>query len=169
MSLNQSAKQLLTQLDQVIDQLEIANFSKSLPVLSHSSIGQHIRHTLEFYLCLMDGMNDESINYDERKRDTLIEQDPKVARRVIHVIKEFLSKNTTNRKLMLVAGYSVDDDEEVVMESNFYREIAYNIEHTIHHMALVKIGIHALNTSVVLPKHFGVASSTVRYKMSEKA
>jgi len=50
------------------------------------------------------------------------------------------------------------------MNSSYFRELQYNIEHAIHHMAIIKIAIGACFTEVELPANFGVAYSTVRYQ-----
>jgi len=47
--------------------------------------------------------------------------------------------------------------------SNYYRELAYNLEHTIHHMALIRVGVNEVS-SIELPVEFGVAYSTVKYR-----
>lgn len=163
MSINQSAINLLGQLSFVTNQLSDEEFRKPIGVLSNSSIGQHIRHTLEFFICLMDAKNEGVINYDNRKHDRFIEQEPKLALSVMDSIVEFIERETRDFPLQMEACYDVDKDEVSRVQSNFFRELAYNIEHAIHHMALIKIGVNAMATSVTLPEHFGVASSTVRY------
>jgi hypothetical protein len=49
------------------------------------------------------------------------------------------------------------------LDSNYYREVMYNLEHTIHHHALIKVGIEHF-TSLQLPESFGVAPSTMQYR-----
>ncbi len=55
------------------------------------------------------------------------------------------------------------------MPSSFHREVAYNIEHAIHHMALLKVAVNQTLHYIQLPENFGVASSTVRYQESTNA
>jgi len=167
MSIQRSAKELLGQLIYVLNQITDSDFSKPIPVLSDSSVGQHIRHTIEFFLCLMDGANKGELNYDNRKHDKFIEQDRKLALSVINSINAFLSKDLSDHQMDLVANYSLDGDELVRIPSSFLRELAYNMEHTIHHMALIKIGVKELGDYIQLPDHFGVASSTVRYQQTK--
>ena len=167
MPIQQSAKSLLTQLVVVMDQLSDEDFSKPLDTLSGSSIGQHIRHTIEFFLCLVDGANKGEINYDERKHDKFIETDRKLAVSVIQSIDSFLSGQVADHPMNLVANYETESEEVVKIPSSFSRELAYNIEHAIHHMALIKIGLKTIGNYVKLPEYFGVASSTVRYHQQQ--
>ena len=49
------------------------------------------------------------------------------------------------------------------LDSNYFREVMYNLEHTIHHLALIKVGIIQF-TEIVLPESFGVAPSTMQHR-----
>ncbi|MEM9648432.1 MAG: hypothetical protein AAF969_08120, partial [Bacteroidota bacterium] len=45
------------------------------------------------------------------------------------------------------------------------REVMYNLEHTIHHHALIKVGIQFF-TDIPLPESFGVAPSTLQHRQA---
>lgn len=164
MILFESAITLLDQLKQVQEKLSEEDFTKKLEVLSGSTLGQHIRHTLEFFLCLMDGYNQKKINYDERKHDIFTESDRRLSIKLTKTIIEFLQSEPEDRPIEFIANYSLVDRSDICMSSSLYREVSYNIEHTIHHMALIKVGINAMDKRIDLPENFGVASSTVRHK-----
>jgi hypothetical protein len=68
-----------------------------------------------------------------------------------------------NKEITLEAEDYSDTLEVVSIPSNYYRELAYNLEHTIHHMALIRVGVNEVS-SVVLPEEFGVAYSTIKYR-----
>lgn len=161
MTLENTSKKLLKQLSEVIIQLGLSEYSSPLPILSGASVGQHIRHILEFYSCLNQGALKSSVNYDKRERNTLLEQDTSYAIEQLKVVLEETSKKSLKQPLTLVACYS---EEEVQLKTTYERELAYNIEHAIHHMAIIKIGILALYPSFNFPEHFGVAYSTVKYQ-----
>lgn len=167
--LHTSAKELLRQIDHIIDQCKDPDFSRPLNELSGSTFGQHVRHTLEFFICLYDAKNEKLINYDNRKHDKLIETDRKLAQSVISSICTFLSTNTEDFEVAFEANYTQEGGNNQSMKSSFFRELAYNIEHAIHHMALLKIAINQSLQYIELPDHFGVASSTIRYRSAQKA
>ena len=50
-----------------------------------------------------------------------------------------------------------------ITPSSYSREILYAIEHAVHHMAILKIGVNLEFKKVTVPPNFGVAESTVRY------
>lgn len=49
------------------------------------------------------------------------------------------------------------------IETNFTRELLYNLEHCIHHQALIRVAVCKL-TRIQLPSNFGVAPSTLIYR-----
>lgn len=61
------------------------------------------------------------------------------------------------KDLVLEAGFDEKSVELNLIPTNYFREIAYNLEHAIHHMAPIKIGIHEV-ADLVLPAGYGVAS-----------
>lgn len=167
--LQKSAQELLIQLNVIIDQCESEDFYKSLDELSGSTLGQHTRHILEFFICLFDAKNERIINYDNRKHDKLIENDKKLAQSVLQSVQAFLAKCTEDFDISFEANYTKNEGHNQSMKSSFYRELSYNIEHTIHHMALMKIAIKQSLDYITLPEHFGIANSTVRYQAAQNS
>lgn len=164
MQLIQSSHSILSQLASLIYQIDENDFIKPCPSLGNSSIGQHIRHTLEFLQCLESGCKSGVVNYDKRAHDQLIEQNKDIASSAINRIKEFIDGNHTDFSLKLEVGYNLDSEESQVMDTNYFRELTYNIEHAVHHMAIIKIGVREVADYIQLPKEFGIAASTIRYK-----
>jgi len=162
--LQSASNELLGQLASVIEQIKQEDYTLPLPTLSGSTFGQHVRHTLEFFGCLMQAAPTGTVNYDNRGHDKSMENDKALALRQIGTIREFLAANHQDFPVAFEADYTIKGSDEVKMPSSFYREIAYNIEHTIHHMALIKIAIILSFNYIALPDNFGVASSTVRYQ-----
>jgi hypothetical protein len=131
--------------------------------LSNSTIGQHVRHIIEMFQCLENGYVSGIVNYENRKRDSNIETDKKIACDLLRSINHDLGKQ--DKTLILEGVYNDDSNEQMQFPTNYYREIVYNLEHTIHHMALIRVGLKELK-DLDLPESYGVASATVKHKKS---
>ena len=164
MSLHKACCNILTQLTDLVNQISEQDFAKPVSALGNSSIGQHLRHTLEFFICLEQGFEKGLINYDKRAHDKLIESDKFIALSTLRKIHEFIGEQRADKNLKLEAGYDLEKDEFVTIETNFLRELIYNIEHAVHHMAIMKIGIREIAPEIQLPHDFGIAASTIRYQ-----
>lgn len=149
----------LTGMLKLISESEYTCSSKNL---SGSSIGQHTRHIIEFYNCLQQHYTNGIVNYDNRKRDSQIERYPTIAINHLNAIKNNFIQ--PNKPLFIETNFSNVKNSSCIITSTYYRELAYLIEHSIHHLALIKIGVQEL-TSIVLDKNFGVAFSTIRYQI----
>lgn len=164
MKLSKTCVEILDQLADLVHQLKPSDFSKASDTLSKSTVGQHLRHTLEFFICFEQGFGKGVINYDKRAHDKQIESDKFIALATIKRIKAFIENLNENKTLILEVGYDLHNDDFVTIQTNATRELVYNIEHAVHHMAIIKIGVRELASYVMLPANFGVAASTVRYK-----
>lgn len=165
----EAASTILTQLTNVVSTIKEEDFYKPSMALSHSTIGQHLRHTLEFFICLEQGYELGVVNYDKRIHNKAMENDKHIALHTLYQIKEFVTANQVDKPLNLEVGYKPDSEEAITITTNYLRELTYNIEHAVHHMAIMKIGIREVAEYILLPSDFGVAVSTLRYKDSEMA
>jgi hypothetical protein len=161
MQLHLAVKNILAQLTGVIGQLKPDEYNAPCLHLSGNTIGQHVRHVIELFHCLEEGSVTGVVNYEIRKRDRRTETDIDFAVSLLSKIPAGLLKE--NKQLVLEATYEVLPAENLHLQTNYYREIAYNLEHTIHHMALIRVGIHEIGC-LCLEENFGVAASTIKYK-----
>lgn len=129
--------------------------------LFNATIGQHVRHIIELFQCLENGYDNGLVNYEQRKRDIRIESDKAFASGLLNEVHQGLNKD--NKELQLEACYDEHAAFPITLATNFYREVAYNLEHTIHHMALIRVGITEVS-DIEIPEEFGVASSTIKYR-----
>ena len=161
MQLQQAVNNAFVQLSATLQQLSAAEYKKPCTMLYSNTIGQHVRHIIESFQCLEQGYDKGTVNYEKRKRDILIETDKETAGLLLKEIHDNLDRK--NKELTLEAIYDEHSIEAVIISTNYYREIAYNLEHTIHHMALIRVGVTEVS-AISLPADFGVASSTVKYR-----
>ena len=163
MDLTKACSNILAQLTDLVSQLHEHDFVRPAETLSNSTIGQHVRHTLEFFLCLEQGFQIGTVNYDKRAHDEAIERDKDLALGVISQVKQFI-ETLTEKPLLLEVGYDETEDRFIAINTSALRELVYNIEHAVHHMAIIKIGVRELAGYVTLAPDFGIAASTIRYK-----
>lgn len=159
-------KSNLNEIGQMLQHLSNEEYERPLPVLSSSSVGQHVRHVLEFYKSLLLATESGVVNYDARKRQMELETETEAALLCIGDIMRQLTALEGDRSLTLVGNYSAQDDRELTVPTTLFRELAYNLEHSIHHQALIKIGVTELGQAKVLHEDFGIAPATIRYRKS---
>ncbi|WP_077919090.1 hypothetical protein [Spirosoma sp. 209] len=164
MCLKSASTDIMMQLADVIGQLTDHDYARPLSVLSGNTIGKHVRHILEFYELLVNSARTGLLNYDQRQRDLRLEVNPDEAIRRIGSIDRSIQRLDLNQYLQLEADLSVAGAETIQIPSSFARELLYNVEHAIHHMALIQVAVMNAFPDVDLPPHFGVAYSTVQHQ-----
>ena len=162
MEVKNIALELLKQIKEVCFQLNSEDYNRPLAILSNSSIGAHNRHSIEFFQMLEKGFKEGVISYDNRLHDRSLESDPKKAIEAIDNICFFL-ENCHDSELTLEVNYP-QSMVSTSIPTTLKREIVYNIEHLVHHMAIVKIGIKENFPSIFLNQSFGVAQSTIAFQ-----
>jgi hypothetical protein len=153
-----SIKNSLNELVDLLNQISNSEYSNQCAALSNSTIGEHSRHIIEMFQCLEKNYDLGIVNYDKRERNILIQTDTNFAISQIIIIQNSLEKENKKMKLQQTI-----DGEEIVVESNYLRELLYNLEHCIHHQALIKVAV-LQNPTILVADSFGVARSTIEYR-----
>jgi hypothetical protein len=161
MELQKAVYHVFLQLSDSLDQLDETQYNFPCGNLSGNTIGQHVRHIIEMFQCLEKGYQSGEVDYENRIRDKRIETDKKFAAGLMLDIIQQISKE--NKPLFLLTYYDNLRTTPEKIGSNYFREIAYNLEHTIHHMALIRIGLRELG-DIPVDDSYGVASSTLKYR-----
>ena len=163
MQLQHAVNNAFIQLAGSLEQLTPDQYILPCRNLSNSTIGQHVRHIIEMFQCLENGYQSGIVNYEKRKRDQAIETNKDFALGLLREIHSGLNKE--DKPLILEGVYNDDSSHMMQFATNYFREIVYNLEHTIHHMALIRVGLKEL-TAIELPDNYGMASATVKHKKS---
>jgi hypothetical protein len=153
-SINNSLDELIGLLKQLTEE----EYSKSCFELSGASVGEHTRHIVEMFQCLNRNYDLGIVNYDKRERNSLIQTKADFAVQMILDIKNSIVKENKNLELQQMI-----DGTAINIQSNYYRELLYNLEHCIHHQALIKVAILKCE-NVTVDENFGVARSTIEYR-----
>ncbi len=160
-----SLEEIVVQIVKYLGNLNTVQYSQNISILSENSIGKHIRHILEGLESLENGYLTGIVNYDNRIRQEVYEQDISAAQNRFLEILESL-ENHEEKELFIAADYSGDESKVALLTSSYNREIAYNLEHAIHHLAILKIATKFAFPEITIPQNFGIAYSTLKFQNS---
>lgn len=156
--------ELMTQLSDLVRLLDEEQYNAMPQSTKCGAIGGHVRHVLDHLVAWLGGVEQGTVNYDDRQRDTTVEHDPTAA---LHAIKhhtarlaEIGQEQLANPVTVLTSMTSCGS--LVSLPSTHARELAFVFSHTIHHNAI--IGTIARALDIELPKNFGTAPSTIAYR-----
>ena len=167
MQLKVTGQLILKQIFELTSQLSDAEYAAEIDLLNGNSIGKHVRHVVEFFDLLVSGSMNDLINYDKRRHEPLYETNRQACMKKTQFLIESVSQLVPSGDVILEVSYGKTDEDAVKIKSSLERELAYNIEHAIHHMAIIKIAVQTVFPKVQLAENFGVAFSTVRFQKSE--
>jgi len=151
-------KNTLHELKKVIEQLTNEDYTKPIDSLSGATIGEHSRHIIELFQSVVNAYETGHLNYDHRERNKLIQTNNELAISMIE--KVINSIENPNKKLELEHNIS---GNVIVIETNYFREMLYNLEHCIHHQALIKVAVLQINY-IEINENVGVAPSNIEYR-----
>lgn len=129
-------------------------------MLNGVSIAEHLRHSYEFYHCLLLGIDTMQLNYEDRARDRAIENNLPYAIERMKKLKLQLSSPLKDTVMELKSK----EAQSSLVKTSLERELVYCLDHAIHHQALIKIGLKEQELSHLVSQDFGVAYSTLRYR-----
>ena len=148
----QKSKSLLS----VLSDEQLSNSSVS-PY--YSCVGSHIRHVLDFYNCIFDGLQRDRIDLTARTRDLNVEKDCNYALEHVEIIVEKierLSTITSNTKLVVIDDLGLGNIE---IEYTLGALLAQANSHAIHHYAIISYVLDRLGIYVE-DETFGYNPST---------
>jgi hypothetical protein len=159
-----NCKENLQEIKTLIASVKEEQYQYKSQLLSDATIGQHVRHILEFYLCLINGECRGLVNYDKRERDLNLERNPGLAIFCIDKICNDIQRLNTEQEIQLAGNFSSEGRTLKTIRTSIDRELAYCLEHSIHHQALIKIGLIEQKMDHLINEGFGVAPATIRHK-----
>jgi S-ribosylhomocysteine lyase LuxS involved in autoinducer biosynthesis len=152
--------QQLQSLKNLLASLKDEEYIHTIEHLGNASIGGHTRHIIELLQCAISGYHTGVVDYVNRYRNMQLEIDKSFAQTVIQQMDEDF--RLPNKQLtMLVEEMELSTDDAVT--TTYFREVVYNTEHTIHHLALIKVALIEMKLAIV-DASFGMAYSTIRFK-----
>ena len=163
-SLTSSARDVLEQGLFFLDCLSDEIYAQPLTGVFTGSLGAQYRHVLDHFLCLIEGIRTGEINYDQRRRNPLLENSIVQARFVTEALMDefhHLSHDTLQQQRLVSYRVGYGESGEEAVPSNVAREIMFCVGHAIHHYAILKL--LCAGAGVDLPCEFGTAPSTLKH------
>ena len=160
--LQQTNIEIIDQLIDLLNDIDSEVYKDALQPLHYSTVGQHVRHITEFYLCALNGYENGMVDYDARERNLLIEIDKDFTIKILENVKYQLQTLKLDCSLILKSKFGGNEAMEI--PSSFFRELTYLIEHTIHHLAIIKIGLNEVYPAIEIPKNFARNLSKNRFR-----
>lgn len=144
-------------------------YTRASASMHGSTIGQHVRHTLDHLTAALRALDGAEIDYDHRRRDTPVETSRDEALREIDrrsVEAARVTRDAARRDARVRVMLSAEGDE-MVLGSTLGRELAFATHHAVHHHAM--ISAIASEFGVPVPPGFGKAPATLHHERARNA
>lgn len=147
-----------------LSEIDSDRYTRASARLFGSTIGQHVRHTLDHFAAVTSSLDGLVIDYDHRRRDTPVEQDCDAAIEAIRSVSARLAPLSADdlaapvRVRMMVSA----EGAEAELGSTLGRELAFATHHATHHFAMISSIANELG--IATPVGFGKAPSTVNHE-----
>lgn len=123
------------------------------------TVGGHVRHVMDHVRNLLDGFGSGVINYEVRRRGDAAESSPADAVVVIASLRARASSSLQDESgVVRVSAMVSREGGMVAASSTLGREIVYVVDHTVHHMAMIRMMLE--RAGIVCPAGFGLAAGT---------
>ncbi len=114
----------------------------------YSSIGSHVRHTLDFFDCIIDGLDSNNIDLTARKRDETLSTDRKLAIDYIYQLQETLLSYVNVNTDYLIHVTDNMGQGKVTVNYTLESILAHANSHATHHYAIIGYILDHLNVEI---------------------
>lgn len=149
----------LKSLSNLVLLLNDTQYKQKIAFLGNASIGGHTRHIIELLKCATDGYNTGTVDYVNRVRDLAIETNKTFAMQQLSLMAEQIKQPDKQMNLVMEC---CEENTLNYVTTTYFREIVYNAEHAIHHLALIRVALREMQLEMV-DDDFGIAYSTINY------
>jgi hypothetical protein len=159
-----AAVEVLLRGESMLSSLSAGDYSAQSTGAFGSPIGAHYRHTLDHFQNLLETYASGLVDYDDRRRDPILEADPAAALAKSRQLRLRLDQidPAETHTLDVLSKVSYSDTIPTRVPSNLARELMFCVSHAIHHHAM--IGMQCAQRGIELPAQLGVAPSTITHR-----
>jgi len=154
--------EMLDRLARLLERLPDDAYAEPNEPASRASVGAHVRHVLDFCVCLAHGAATGTVDYEHRERERAIEIDRTAALARIDSLRGALLEVGARGELELEVLVVDADGSEGRGRSSLVRELDAALSHSVHHFAIIALLLRV--RGIEAPADFGVAPSTLRFQ-----
>ncbi len=166
MDAQQGTMLIINQLSDLLQRLPVAIYTYPVPLFHGSTVGQHFRHILEFYTCLLEGTPTGTIDYSSRKRNDALSEHPTAALAALEYIATAVCLLDAQQLLHVQSEFSENAGDGPTYLSSLGRELQYAFDHAVHHLAIIRMGLEVQFPEVPVATDLGVAPSTIKHRQT---
>ncbi len=157
-----SVEDCLSQLESLLQNLNNDQYGSRLTEAMNSSIGAHVRHSLDHFSAVLEGVQSSTIDYDARERELKLETCVEAAQsKAISIKRNFDRLDTGLVDSTIEVRSRVNGENSPSVNSTVGREMMFAVIHAVHHNALISFILNLHN--IPLPEGFGIAPSTIAH------
>ena len=125
-------------------------------------IGTHIRHVHDHFKALHAGRTSGTVDYNRRSRNSQAETNIAICEEEHQWLLAAMSDAVPrNFALRVISEIDCFERKNTEISSNLDRELLYLINHTIHHVAIIKLILE--HHKIDVPAYIGLAPGTATY------
>lgn len=166
MDAQQGTLLISAQMTELLQRLPLTVYTSPVPLFHGSTVGQHFRHILEFYTCLLEGCAAGQIDYSSRKRNDALSENPATALAALEYLTAAFRQVDEQQLLRVQSEFSEMADGGPNYLSSLGRELQYAFDHAVHHLAIIRMGLETQFPEVPVNADLGVAPSTLQHRQS---
>ena len=151
---------LLDELSTLLEEIPSSVYCAPFVSSASGSIGEHVRHCLDHVAALFAATPSMPLSYDSRNRGTRVETDPGTALQQIAMLRSALAAwpGRAIDEPLVVSAVLAHSGRPMTTWSTLGRELAFVVNHTIHHQAI--IGVLLAVHGHAVPERFGHSPTT---------
>ena len=155
----------LRQVDTLLKGIESLPATIAHKVYCEQRVGSHVRHISDHFTALLCLTDSDTVDYNHRTRNSPIETDIDQARVLVaQLIDSVESAEFGSREVECISEVDISETKSATFTSTADREALWVFNHTIHHIALIKL--LAENAGLQFDSDLGVAPATATFQRS---
>ncbi|HMN90337.1 MAG TPA: hypothetical protein PKD70_00270 [Saprospiraceae bacterium] len=158
-------KKIIRYITQTLREIDAVLYAQPLDFFKGSSIGQHFRHILDFYRCLLRDFEQGIVDYAHRERDPLAETNSDYTCQAFETILSQIDSLAEYQPLAVQGDFSEEGEaQRPLLHSSVGRELMFAHDHAVHHLAMIQVGLRLAAPQMSINEQLGVAPSTIKHR-----